>query len=185
MTITPIQLAGLPDGVEVRRSSRRRKTVSAFREDGRTVVVVPQRMPADQIRNHVSELVGRLSRRTSTPLRSDTALLAHAERLRTRYLPEAPPPASVTWSTRQRRRWGSCTTAERTIRVSTLLAEMPNFVLDYILVHELAHLIRSDHGPEFSALVARFPQTELAEGFLQGFDHARTIGSGAEPSGPH
>ncbi len=183
MSITRIQLSGLPDGVEVRRSTRRRKTVSAFREEGRTVVVVPQRMPTDQIRNHVSELVGRLNRRSSTPLRSDAALLAHAERLRARYLPEAPTPASVTWSTRQRRRWGSCTTAERTIRVSTVLAGMPGFVLDYILVHELAHLIRSDHGAEFTALVARFSQRERAEGFLQGFDHARTVGStaGAAP----
>jgi predicted metal-dependent hydrolase len=42
----------------------------------------------------------------------------------------------------------------------------PVWVLDYVLVHELAHLAVADHGPRFHALVARYPRAERAVGFL-------------------
>ncbi len=55
------------------------------------------------------------------------------------------------------------------IRLSSRLQPMPAWVVDYVLVHELAHLLEPGHGREFHRLVERYPQAERAEGFLEGF----------------
>jgi len=85
-------------------------------------------------------------------------------------------PLSVAWSTRQNGRWGSCTPADGTIRLSNRLQGMPDWVIDYVLVHELAHLLEAGHGPRFWELVGRYPRTERARGYLEGIaaaEHAR------------
>ncbi|MEZ5255672.1 MAG: M48 family metallopeptidase [Ilumatobacteraceae bacterium] len=77
-----------------------------------------------------------------------------------------PRPAEIRWADNMTTRWGSCTPATATIRISTRLAAFPDWVLDYVIVHELAHLVVSGHGPRFDALVARYPRSERAIGFL-------------------
>ena len=77
-------------------------------------------------------------------------------------------PASVRWVSNQAKRWGSCSSHDRTIRLSDRLQGMPPWVVDYVLLHELAHLIEANHGPQFHALLAGFPHTERAKGFLEG-----------------
>lgn len=77
-----------------------------------------------------------------------------------------PLPAEVAWSDRQLRKWGTCTMPTRSIRISTRLALMPGYVLDYVLVHELAHLLVQHHGPAFQRLVARYPLAAQAEAYL-------------------
>jgi predicted metal-dependent hydrolase len=77
-----------------------------------------------------------------------------------------PQPARTDWADNQSARWGSCTPARGTIRISRRLAEFPGWVLDYVIVHELAHLAVHGHGPDFWALVDRYPRTERARGFL-------------------
>jgi hypothetical protein len=66
-------------------------------------------------------------------------------------------------------RWGSCTPANRTIRISSRLKQMPEWVLDYVLVHELAHLLVAAHDASFWALVDRYERTERARGYLEGY----------------
>jgi hypothetical protein len=147
--------------VEVVRSARRRRTVQARVVDGVLRVSVPAAMPADEERRWVEEMVRRIARRTTT---GAIDLEARARRLADRH--DLPRPASVVWSERQRSRWGSCTPSTGAIRVSSRLAAWPPWVLDYVLVHELAHLVAADHGPRFQALVARYPLAERARGFL-------------------
>jgi hypothetical protein len=103
---------------------------------------------------------------------SDTELAARAADLSQRYLGGRAKPSSVAWSSNQGRRWGSCTPAEGTIRISTRVRGMPRWVLDYVLLHELAHLECAGHGPEFWALLDAYPRTERARGFLEGFAFA-------------
>lgn len=147
--------------VEVVRSRRRTKTVQAVVIDGRIRVSVPASMSKADEKAYVAHLVERLD----TRYRSEHVdLEARSHELARRY--DLPPPASVTWSTNQRRRWGSCSIEARTIRVSSRLADWPDWVLDYVLVHELAHLLEPNHSPAFHALVARYPRTERAIGFL-------------------
>ncbi|MGH9093556.1 MAG: M48 metallopeptidase family protein, partial [Acidimicrobiales bacterium] len=77
-----------------------------------------------------------------------------------------PSPASIAWSDRQEWRWGSCTPAHGSVRISSRLAREPQWVLDYVIVHELAHLAEPGHGRRFWRLVERYPLTERARGFL-------------------
>lgn len=175
MPMRELTISGLPDGVVVRASSRRRKTITAYREQGRTVVVVPERMSSARIRTAVLDLVQRLDARSRRRAPSDSELFIRAEQLRTKYLPEAPAPLRVSWSDRQRRRWGSCTPADRTIRLSTQLRGMPDYVVDSVLIHELAHLLCADHGPDFQALLSRFPDHPRGQAYLDGFSRAREL----------
>ena len=183
-TPRPVAVPGLPEGVEVRRSPRRRRTVTAYREAGRTVVLVPARMPAREIAGYVSELVARLEARERRARGSDAELAARAAALTARYLPAAPAPTSVRWVTNQRTRWGSCTPLDGTIRLSHRLAAMPDHVIDYVLLHELAHLLVAGHGPDFEALLVGYPHLERARAFLDGVAHAAAHGDPLEPAPP-
>ncbi|HVE74257.1 MAG TPA: M48 family metallopeptidase [Mycobacteriales bacterium] len=156
------------DGVEVVRSDRRRATVSAYRQDGRTVVLLPARMSAADEDLWVSAMLTRLAKREARRDPSDGDLADRAARLSALYLDDRARPTKVTWSPRQGARWGSCTPADRTIRLSTRLRGMPDWVIDYVLLHELAHLLQPGHDPAFWALVGRYPRTERARGFLEG-----------------
>ncbi|MCL3838870.1 M48 metallopeptidase family protein [Aeromicrobium duanguangcaii] len=156
--------------IEVRRSARRTRTVSARREGGRTIVMIPASMNEREERRAVAEMVARLDARDQrrSVARSDTALEERAARLAALYVPEAPAPASVRWVTNQNTRWGSCTPEDRTIRLSHRLREMPDHVVDAVLVHELAHLVVAGHGRDFEAIVKRFHRMDEAMGFLEG-----------------
>jgi predicted metal-dependent hydrolase len=159
--------------VEVRRSARRNRTVSAYREDGRTVVLIPARMTAAEEKRWVERMLDRLDARESRQFRGDEELAARARELSRKYLGGRAEPRSVRWVTNQNTRWGSCTPSERTIRLSHRLQGMPDYVVDYVLLHELAHLLEPDHGPRFWALLDAYPRTERARGYLEGVVAAR------------
>jgi predicted metal-dependent hydrolase len=158
--------------VEVRRSARRRRTVSAYRDGDRTVVLIPARFSKAEERRWVAEMLERLAardlRRLRGPRRSDAALLARARQLSATVLDGLVRPTSVRWVSNMSTRWGSCTPADGSIRVSARLREMPTWVLDYVLVHELAHLQVPGHGADFWELVQRYPRAERARGYLEG-----------------
>lgn len=156
----------------MRRSRRRTKTVQAFRENGRTVVAIPDRFTRAEEEEWVARMVARLDRTQRRRRPSDTELAARAERLSARYLEGRARPQSVAWVGTQSSRWGSCTPATGTIRISDQVKGMPGWVLDYVLVHELAHLLAAGHGPDFWAWVERYPHTARARGFLDGVSYA-------------
>ena len=184
MSQTVVDIPGLPDGVEVRRSTRRRRSVTAYREDGRTVVVVPQRMSRADIVPYVEELVGRLAAREGRGRRTDAQLEARAAQLSRRHLQGRAVPTSVRWVTNQRRRWGSCTPADGTIRLSDRLVPMPAYVVDYVLLHELVHLLVADHGRDFEAWMQGYPRLLEARAYLAGVDHATGHGLADADGGP-
>jgi len=181
MTQHVVEIPGLPEGVEVRRSTRRRRSVTAFREAGRTIVVVPARMSRAEILPYVEELVGRLARRERRALRTDDELMARAAQLSRRYLEGRAEPASVRWVGNQNRRWGSCTPIDRSIRLSDRLAAMPSHVRDYVLLHELVHLLVPGHGPDFESWMQGYPRLLESRAFLAGVDHATGAGLDLQP----
>jgi len=150
--------------------------VTAWREGGVTVVSIPARFTRAQEREWVGKMLGRLAAQDERRRPSDAALMQRAAELSRQYLAGRAVPASVSWSSRQGKRWGSCTTVDRTIRISDRLQGMPRWVLDYVLVHELAHLLHPGHDARFWAEVERYPQTERARGFLDGYAHAQGRG---------
>ncbi|MDW5330389.1 M48 family metallopeptidase [Plantactinospora sp. KLBMP9567] len=157
--------------VEVRRSQRRRRTVSAYRDGERVVVLIPDQFSRAEETEWVDRMLARLAAREERLGRSDEELLLRSRRLIDRYLSEhgrMAVPASVRWVTNQNGRWGSCTPADRTIRISHRIQEMPDWVIDYVLLHELAHLVVPSHNARFWELVGRYPKTERARGYLEG-----------------
>ena len=147
--------------VEVVRSARRRKTVHARLVDGVLHVAIPSWMSKAEEARHVANMVGRFERRTATEA---IDLAARAEVLAARH--GLPHPSSIKWVDNQESQWGSCTPAHSTIRISSRLAAYPSWVVDYVVVHELAHLVEAGHGAAFWELVNRYPKTERARGYL-------------------
>ena len=164
-----------PEAVEVRRSRRRSRTVTAFREGETTVVCIPALFSKAEERRWVSTMLERLRAQDRRRRPGDDALTARAAELSARYLDGRAGPASVRWVENQTSRWGSCTAADSSIRLSTRLRGVPMWVLDYVLLHELAHLVEPGHGPEFWALLDGFPRTERARGYLEGLSAARDV----------
>ncbi|MEU3000363.1 MULTISPECIES: M48 family metallopeptidase [unclassified Streptomyces] len=160
--------AAATSAVEVRRSTRRRKSVSAYREGDRTIVLIPARMSQAEERRWVGVMLDRLAAQESKRHLGDAELTERADRLSAQYLDGRARPDSVRWVTNQNTRWGSCTPAEGSIRLSHRLQGMPEYVVDYVLLHELAHLLVPGHGPGFWRLLEAYPRTERARGFLEG-----------------
>jgi predicted metal-dependent hydrolase len=158
--------------VEVVRSRKRRKTVSARQVGNVLRVSVPATMSRAEEEHWVNEMARRLRRRMQS---SDIDLVARAQKLASQL--GLPKPREIRWSGTQNYRWGSCTPARGTVRISSRLAKEPLWVLDYVIVHELAHLDEPGHDRAFWDLVGRYPLAERARGFLI----ARGV---EEPDGP-
>jgi predicted metal-dependent hydrolase len=161
--------------VEVRRSSRRSRTVTAYRERDTIVVLIPQRMSKADEQTFVQDMVEKVlarEARSSAP-RGDDALASRARELAATYLAPAldqvPQPTAVSWVTNQQQRWGSCTPSSGLIRLSHRLQPMPVWVVDYVLLHELVHLVEPTHSDRFWGLVGRYPAAEKAKGYLEGY----------------
>ena len=150
------------------------------------MVLLPARMSRAEEQHWVAEMLDRLQRsetRRRSPARSsDAALLSRCRQLSARHLRGKAEPASVRWVPPMRTRWASCTPADGTIRVSDRLRDVPAWVLDYVLVHELAHLLVPGHGADFWALVRGYPRTERAIGYLEGLSAAAGLGIDPEES---
>lgn len=135
------------------------------------MVLIPARFSRAEEREWVDRMLERLDARERRTRHSDQALCARAARLATRYLAEYPTvahPTSVRWVANQNGRWGSCTPSDRTIRISDRIRGMPEWVVDYVLLHEIVHLIVPSHSVEFWSLVGRYPRAERARGYLEG-----------------
>jgi predicted metal-dependent hydrolase len=170
----------LPAVVEVRRSDRRKRMVSARREGDTVIVFIPGWMSESEERRWVDEMVARLERseaRRRSPTRTgDDALRRRSMELNRRHLDGRAVPTTVRWVPAMRTRWASCTPADGTIRISERLRDAPGWVVDYVLVHELAHLLEPGHDATFWAWVHRYPRTERAMGYLEGLSAAAGLG---------
>lgn len=156
------------DDVEIRRSRRRRRTVSAYLDGGRLVVLLPAGMSAAEEKHWVKTMRARVLRKRRRSPASDEQLMRRASDLSEAHLGGMAKPISVRWVTNQHSRWGSCTPLDRTIRLSHRLQSMPDYVIDYVLLHELAHLVVPGHGADFWALLSSYERTERARGYLEG-----------------
>jgi len=154
--------------VEVRTSPRRRKTASGFWQDGRVVVIVPARLSTADRVELVEGLVERVLAQRPHVTSSDRDLALRASALADQYLGGVRP-TSIRWVGNQQRRWGSCTSRTGEIRISERLRVVPNWVLDAVLVHELAHLIEPTHSSRFRRLASRYPKMAEADTFLAGY----------------
>jgi len=167
--------------VEVRRSRRRRRTVAAYREDDKVIVMIPARLSVAEEREWVATMLTRLEKSERRRRPSDAGLKQRANELSDRYLDGLARPKTVRWVENQNSRWGSCTPSDESIRLSRRLQGMPAWVIDYVLVHELVHLLEEGHTPVFWGWVDKYPKAERAKGFLDGVAAASQLGIVADP----
>jgi predicted metal-dependent hydrolase len=160
----------IPDPeIRIIRSERRRKTVSARLLDGGAVIEVsaPVGMPDAELAPVIENLRGRLLRhRERVETADDGALARRAAELNRQYFGGKLRWHEIRYVDNQQRRYGSCTPATGAIRISHRMATVPVWVRDYVILHELAHLLEANHGPRFWKLVNRYPRVERARGYL-------------------
>ena len=166
-------LPGISEGeIIVIRSTRRKKNISAYRQGGRIVVSIPARMSKADERAMIPEMVAKIRAQEAAATMSEEGLATRVDQVLAELAPEIVlRPSTITWRA-MRERWGSCTSTDRTIRISDRLKGAPEYVLDYVLFHEAIHLQFFDHGPEFKGLLARFPLEAQAEAYLSGYEAA-------------
>ena len=156
---SPVQAE--PFQIEVVRSKKRRRTVSAQMHGDVLRVSIPSWMSKTEEATNVAEMVRRFKRKIATQevdLTDRARILAKRYSLRT--------PDSIEWAENLTSVWGLCTPSTKTIRMSTRLVGFPSWVLDYVIVHELAHLHVSGHGTDFWEITRRYEKTERAIGYL-------------------
>ena len=168
-----VTLPGIEEGeILVIRSARRKKSISAYRQGGRIVISIPARMSKADERAIVPEMIAKIRSQEAARTPGEEDLAARIDSLLARFAPEITErPVSVTWRS-MRERWGSCTSADLTIRISDRLKLAPDYALDYVLFHEAIHLRHFDHGEAFSEILARFEEAELASAYLDGYEAA-------------
>jgi predicted metal-dependent hydrolase len=153
--------------IEVVRSPRRRKTITAERRNGRVVVRLPAGMSRAEERSWVDRMVTRLTERERAErLNRGRDLHRRADLLNRQYFGGRLSWRSLQYVSNQTQRFGSCTPDDGTIRLSSRVAAMPWWVREYVLMHELAHLVVPSHSARFKRLVDRYPLAERARGFL-------------------
>jgi hypothetical protein len=144
---------------------------------------VPAWMPDAERQRWAERMRTRIERQLRRAAPTDVRLERRAQELNRRYFEGRLSWASVAFA-EQQSRWGSCTFTAGVVRISSRAAALPRFVLDYLLMHELAHLEQPGHGPRFWALVNRYPLTERARGYLMALDQGvgdEVIQAGAGP----
>jgi predicted metal-dependent hydrolase len=153
--------------VDIIRSPKRSRTASARVVDGRLVVRVPAGISPEEERELVDKLVPRVlkAHRKQTPAELPD-LKKRAADLNKTYFGGKLRLSEIKWVSNQEKRYGSCTPSTSTIRISDRIATMPLWVLDYVIMHELSHLIEANHSPRFWQIVNRYPLTERARGYL-------------------
>lgn len=171
----------------VRRTKRRKSGIAAFWENGQAVLAAPATLSIEDEDFWIPHMVGRLESKAGQRGRnkrvpaSDAALMERSQQLGREYLGGRAEPASVRWVTNQNSRWGSCTHSQKTIRISHQVRGMPEWVLDYVLLHELAHLIHPNHSAAFWAELDGYKAQERAKAFLDGAAFAAARNLTVEP----
>ena len=168
-----LTLPGVDEGeIVVIRSTRRKKSISAYRQGGRIVISIPARLSKADERAIVPEMIAKIRDQEASKTLGEAQLASKIDQLLTELAPEITArPASVVWRP-MRERWGSCTSVDRSIRISDRLKLAPEYALDYVLFHEAIHLQHFDHGEAFTEVLNRFEDSELASAYLDGYEAA-------------
>lgn len=169
--------------VDVRLSARRKKTITARWEGTTVVVLAPAAMGLEQLVAAGEGLITRLEKkatRATNHKRSDEQLQALAEALNEKYLGGRAEWTSITWVENMTTRWGSCTPSTGRIRISHRLQQVPDYVLNSVVIHELVHTWIPNHGPDFWDWARRAPQLERARGYLEAYQRWGCPGDGPE-----
>jgi len=169
--------------VEVVRDRRLRTSVR-WTLNGETIQVrAPAALPRKQLDELLDKVIARvLKQRARARLRQYVDLQERARLINRRYFDGELSWHTIRWVDNMERRLGSCTTGGSTdgdIRISARIRAWPQYVVDYVIAHELAHRRHPDHSPAFWAMLARYPHVERARGFIEGIAFAENADADA------
>jgi hypothetical protein len=159
--------------VTVIRSRRRRRTVSAKIVNDALFLQVPYFLSEREIDKFSHYFL--LKIRKKKVVKTDKYLSERAKKLCNKFFQKKLPKFTICWSTRQKKLFGSCNHKTGKINISARLKEAPGWVIDYLILHELAHLFYPNHGRRFWRLVKRYPKTEEARAFLRGMEYQKRL----------
>lgn len=157
----------VPAEIIVKRSRKRRKTIQGFVKDGVITVHVPLGLDPAEEKAQVDAIARRLERMIARKHEKDDGYLRKLfEKFNREFFENRLVVNSIRFVDNQNVINGSCTPAEKTIRISDRLLHMPPWVLNYVVIHEMAHLVYPDHSRAFWNIVNRYRYTERARGYL-------------------
>ena len=153
--------------IEIVRSKKRRRTVGARIVGDTMQVNAPVDMPEKKLADIIEGFQKRFERRKlKKELNKEKDLNDIFERLNEKYFAGKLSVKAIEYVTNQQKKYGCCNYRAKTIRISHRLAEMPEWVRDYVVVHEMAHLIEPNHSPAFWDIAYRYKLAERARGYL-------------------
>lgn len=153
--------------VVVKRSAARKKTIQARLKDGVMEILAPVNVSEKRLNEAIENFKRRFEKREKEKtLNRESNLTQRAQRLNQEYFGGKLDFKYIKYSVNQSRGFGICYPRSRTIHINARLKEMPQWVEDYVIVHELAHLIYPNHSKDFWKLVRQYPKTERASGYL-------------------
>jgi predicted metal-dependent hydrolase len=156
-----------PSQITIIRSRRRKKTIQTKCGDGRLWIYLPSGMSTKDEQKWIDKMIERNKRWEQKKIlpQSDNWLMQRAQDLNKKYF-NGSLDFSIRFVTNQNSRYGSCTSIDRTIRISERVKTMPSWVQDYIIIHELTHLLHPDHSRRFWDKVNQYKYAERAKGYL-------------------
>jgi predicted metal-dependent hydrolase len=164
--------------VNLKRDKRLTKTSRWERlPDGSLLLRVPYRLPNRRVAALLEQVASQLDKSISLHIqRNDSVLHQRAEMVNKKFFNGKIEWNAICWVSNMQSRLGSCTRGGPTdgqIRINDKIKDWPDWVLDYVIAHELLHRKHPNHSATFwNELRAAYPLTEQARGFIQGVSFA-------------
>jgi predicted metal-dependent hydrolase len=167
--------------VKVIRSPDRKKTIQAKMVGDTLVVHLPLGMHREEERKIIEKMKDKIEKKKQKKqLNKDDFLKTRFNEMNRTYFQGTLTVNSIEFVTNQERVNGSCTPNNCTIRLSHKLLDMPKWVLDYVIMHEMTHLVHPNHSKAFWTKVGEYKYTERARGFLMAKGMEKTENDGNE-----
>ena len=153
--------------VKIVRSRRRLRTVSARLIKDTLLVSAPLMLSRESLEKIVTDFKVKFERKKlKAELDKSDNLTERARRINEKYFDNKLKINSIEYVADQNRKFGCCNYRSANIRISHRIGLMPEWVRDYVIIHELAHLIEPNHSSAFWDIVSRYKLTERARGYL-------------------
>ncbi len=152
--------------VKIVRSAKRKKTIQAKMVNGKLWIYLPSGMTKAEEQKWIEQMSKKFDKRKrSKKLNNNETVQKRAQQFNKQYF-NGDLDFDIKYVTNQTSKFGSCTPQTKMIRLSDRIADMPRWVQDYVIIHELAHLIHPNHSKKFWEKVYQYKYTERAKGYL-------------------
>ncbi len=155
--------------IKITRSLKRRKTIGAQLINNILYVYAPYHIPDEKLAKIIASFKQKFTNSLlKKKLNNEKSLKEIAEMLNKKYLKNRLDISSISieYVTEQTHKFGCCNFQSKFIRISHQIAKMPDWVRDYVIIHELSHLIEPNHSKSFWDIVSGYKLAERAKGYL-------------------